>query len=222
MIDIQTGKAQALVRALPAASVDLIFTDPVYDDLDAYLWLAYTAERVLKPGGAVLVWYATKRLPDVLAAMLPPLCYRWQLVEIQTFSGIKAGTSIVSSRHNDCLWLELAPNASRAYTRIWDVSTVSKRERPDVPLPRNDFAWSKHPNTVLRWLTAFTQPGDLVLDPFTGHGTVPALCKALGRRCIAYEIDLQRAEAARRRVAETQAPLPGLRDAPPAAQLLFA
>jgi len=207
VIAVKTGDARALVHAIPDKSIDCIFTDPVYDRIADYHWLATTAARVLKPHGVCLVWFATKHLKPVLDALCPPLHYRWQLVEIQVFSGIKAGTSVISSRHNDCLWLELAPDASRAHTRIWDVSTVSKKERPRVPIPRNGFAWSKHPNTVKRWLEAFTQPGDHVLDPFTGHGTVPALCQALGRRCTAFEINPERATRARDRVAGTQPPL---------------
>lgn len=206
---IVTGDALKLTECIPDRSVDMIFTDPIYDDFDAYRWLAQAAQRILKPTGLCLVWFGTKFLKSVLGVMTPPLFYRWQLVEIQVFSGIKAGTSIISSRHNDCLWLELSPDASRAYSRIWDVSNVSKKERPDVPLPRNGFKWSKHPNTIKRWVDAFTRPGDLVFDPFTGHGTVPAVCKALGRDYIGFEIDAARAVKAQDRVAFTQPPMAG-------------
>jgi len=47
-----------------------------------------------------------------------------------------------------------------------------------------------------------------VLDPMVGGGTVPAVCKMLNRRYLAFEIDPDTAELARQRVAQTQPPLP--------------
>lgn len=44
-----------------------------------------------------------------------------------------------------------------------------------------------HPEIVSRCLEQFTSRGDLVLSPFAGSGTVPAIARLLGRRCIAYE-----------------------------------
>jgi DNA modification methylase len=46
-----------------------------------------------------------------------------------------------------------------------------------------------HPEIVSRCLEHFTDAGDLVVSPFAGSGTVPAVAKLLGRRCIAYETD---------------------------------
>jgi hypothetical protein len=46
------------------------------------------------------------------------------------------------------------------------------------------------PIPVLRALiSAFSQPGDLVVDPFAGAGTVLRLARNLGRQAIGYEID---------------------------------
>jgi len=38
-----------------------------------------------------------------------------------------------------------------------------------------------------RLILASSNPGDLVLDPFSGVGTCPVVCKRLGRRFIAFE-----------------------------------
>ena len=48
-----------------------------------------------------------------------------------------------------------------------------------------------------RFIRQYTNPGDLVLDPFCGVGTVGVVCKTLRRRFIGFEIDP--AEAARAR-----------------------
>ena len=46
-----------------------------------------------------------------------------------------------------------------------------------------------------------TDPGALVVDPFSGAGTVPAACRKLGRGWLACEIDSRTAQVARGRVA---------------------
>jgi site-specific DNA-methyltransferase (adenine-specific) len=56
-------------------------------------------------------------------------------------------------------------------------------------------------------ITLFSDPGDLVLDPFAGSGTTARACKDLGRRCIAIEQNEQYAEIAVRRLAQEVMPL---------------
>jgi DNA modification methylase len=46
----------------------------------------------------------------------------------------------------------------------------------------------------------FTLPGDLVLDPFCGSGTVGCVCKRLGRRFLGMEIQQQYVELAQKRI----------------------
>lgn len=45
-----------------------------------------------------------------------------------------------------------------------------------------------------------TRPGDLILDPFAGSGSYLVAAKELGRRAVGFEVDPERAEAARRRL----------------------
>ena len=52
---IITGDARQLAEAVPDESVDLIFTDPVYDRIDDYRWLAETAARVLRADCVLLI-----------------------------------------------------------------------------------------------------------------------------------------------------------------------
>jgi predicted methyltransferase len=66
---IYTGDARELARAIPDESVDLIFTDPVYQNLDDYRWLAETAARVLKPDSACLVFCGIGWLGETIAAL---------------------------------------------------------------------------------------------------------------------------------------------------------
>jgi len=77
--------------------------------------------------------------------------------------------------------------------------TVSQAFAPDVWVLtggtyRRDsrgfvFRDAFHPGIVSHCLEQFTSPDDLVLSPFAGSGTVPAVARLLGRRCVAFEID---------------------------------
>ena len=80
-----TGDARALAGQIPDESVDLIFTDPVYDQMDDYRWLAETAARVLKPDRACLTFSSIGMLPETLRAMSDAgLAFRWQFIEYRT------------------------------------------------------------------------------------------------------------------------------------------
>jgi len=58
-----------------------------------------------------------------------------------------------------------------------------------------------------RMIEASTMPDSIVLDMFTGSGSLPAVCKQLGRQYLAFEIDPDTCDIARQRVRDTQPPL---------------
>ena len=101
------------------------------------------------------------------------------------------------SRWMCCLWLDKGRTTPRP--RLYDVAFTNGVVDWHI--------WRKNPNALMRMLGSWTMPDDRVFDPFTGGGTVPAVCKMLGRRYLAYEIDPDMAETARERVRNTQPPL---------------
>lgn len=48
----------------------------------------------------------------------------------------------------------------------------------------------------MHFIGLHSQPGDVVLDPFCGHGWVGVACKRMGRKFIGIEIDPAFAEVA--------------------------
>jgi modification methylase len=197
---IITGDARELARAIPDNSVDLIFTDPVYDRIEDYEWLAETAARVLKDDRACLVWTSTPLMSKVMKVMEPPLDYAWMLYWQRTgpcFPG-KTGICVICQ----CLWLQ--KGQSKTYKKIADwIHCANGQGTKD-----NSHKWAKPYKVLCKWLEAFTQTDDIIFDPFTGGGTVPAVCKQLTRQYLAFEIDPATADIARQRVASTQPPLP--------------
>lgn len=198
---IVTGDARVLAERLPDASVDLIFTDPVYDRIEDYAWLAETAARVLKPGGACVAYYWCTHLPRLTAAMgVPGLVFRWNVFDLKIgvasldggqFTRVMTRPALVYSKahHDGSFWLS-------------DV-VYSKPMGRDV-----NHEWSKNPSAATKWLSMF--PNGVMLDPFCGGGTHPAIAKMQARPFIAFEIDEPTAQRARERVAQTQAMEPVL------------
>jgi DNA modification methylase len=68
---------------------------------------------------------------------------------------------------------------------IWLLQGGTQRLHPR----RTIFRDAIHPEIVRRCLDQFSQPGDVVVCPFAGSGTVLAVSHMMGRRCIGYEIN---------------------------------
>jgi site-specific DNA-methyltransferase (adenine-specific) len=61
---------------------------------------------------------------------------------------------------------------------------------------------------IRKIVTDSTKPGDTVVDPFSGSGTVFIICRELGVNCIAFELDEDNFDVGNDRVAKpTQAQL---------------
>lgn len=199
---IITGDARELAEAIPDCSVDLIFTDPVYDRIEDYEWLAKTAVRVLKDDRACLVAFSIKDLDNATAAMRGcGLSYRWELVWYQSNS--MRIYSPIFNKWTPLRWYE--KGRSKSHSLIQDLRNVplsTGNGRQD-----NHHAWAKRTELVAYYLEAFTKPGDIVFDPFTGGGTTHVVCKMLSRNYLAFEICEETAEKARERVRLTQPPL---------------
>jgi site-specific DNA-methyltransferase (adenine-specific) len=63
------------------------------------------------------------------------------------------------------------------------------------------FTWQQRPVlAILPLVLAFSEQGDLVLDPFCGSGTTAVAAQQLGRQFIGIELDPEYAAKAQERV----------------------
>lgn len=197
---ILTGDCRDLAAFLPDSSIDLIICDPVYNEVWQYQWLAELAARVLEPGKSVIAETgAIYRFEAECAMFAAGLTRRPLITEVFTggFRTIWKHRALLAGHH--FIWLEKgeAPNTDRGWPRT---TTFGSRDK-------TEHRWGDGDRVFLQILDWFTTPGDVVLDPFCGGGTVPVACVKTDRHYIGFELDAPTAERARARLAGVTPPL---------------
>jgi DNA modification methylase len=186
---IITGDALFLSASIPRSTVKLILTDPPYPD---YL----TDKYKYKPQGIdFLKDFSCKQFVFWSAKQQFPLSY--SAIHIwDKKTGAGSMYERIFERNGNEIY--------KVYRHYLINSTVAANFTGDV--------FTGHPSQkpaalIKEILLENTSVGDLVIDFFCGSGTVPAVCKTLGRNYLAFEIDPEVADKARDRVKNTQPPL---------------
>lgn len=170
------GDAVERLRNCLDQSVDLILTDPLYNRLEDYAWLEREAERVLKPDGNALAFVNSKWLPSVLRTVHTKLPV---LTAVQNTGGGMNGRVIAKSYH--LVWM--GSGVVKRY--VADGFVATPWSRPNS----HNFKWTKNPKYIGHVIHAFTNEGDLVVDPFAGGGSIGAIALQMERRYLGAEID---------------------------------
>jgi adenine-specific DNA-methyltransferase len=206
---IMHGDCRDVLPRLATGSVDFVLTDPPYitfykpfknnsgqrvrnDDNAAWLAESFAQiHRVLKADACAISFYGWPKI-DLFASA-------WRR------AGFRMGGHLVFRK----------PYASQsAYVQYRHESAYlllkGKPRLPEKPVPDVlDWTYTSnklHPtqksvHVLQPLIEAFTQPGDLVLDPFAGSGSTCVAALYLGRRTIGIEIDEEHHKMASRRLA---------------------
>lgn len=179
---------------LEKGSVDCIITDPPYvkEWLGNYESFAVAAEYVLKPGGFLISYVGHIHLDQILAQMTPYLDFYW--IACLKHSGT---TKAVHSRSVQCgmkpiLILQKEPR-TKPKRYFNDHIQGTGREK-------SAHEWQQGEEELRQIFEPFTDPGDTVLDPFMGSGTVISMGQKLGRKVIGFDIDPLNVEIVKGRV----------------------
>jgi site-specific DNA-methyltransferase (adenine-specific) len=193
---VLVGDLGLLHDRLKDDSVDLLLTDPPYARIDLYERLGELAAAKLKPGGLCLAYTGQIHLPEVMAAMGRHLTY-WWMFAIQ-FAGQHCA---IHPRRIQNVWKPILafakPPIGKAPEWLSDLLQGGGRDK-------RHHDWGQGESEAEYLIRHLTEPGQLVVDPFCGGGSVVVACKALGRRWLACEIDQNTALVARKRVGESQ------------------
>lgn len=169
---------------IASESVDCIITDPPYpkDYIELFDDLGALAARVLKPGGSLVVMTGQLYLPRYLELLSKHLTYHW-LLAYTTPGGqaVQVWNQEVNTFWKPLLWFVKDQRDAR-----WVSDVIN------TPANANDkqhHHWGQSEFGMAAMVDKFTNPGDVVLDPFLGGGTTGMVCKESGRKFIGVEID---------------------------------
>jgi site-specific DNA-methyltransferase (adenine-specific) len=211
---IYEGDALDLLPRVPDGSVDLIITDPPFaidfkaqrlnynrkgaNVIEGYReipeaeygaftrqWMAEAA-RVLAPSGSMYVFSGWNRLRDILegldAAGLTTVNHLIWKYQFGVFTKKKYVTS-----HYHILFVVKDPkkytfNKLDHYPEdVWTIQREYWKGKMKTP--------TKLPREIVRKILLYSSnPGDLVLDPFLGSGTVAVVAQQEGRHFLGFEV----------------------------------
>jgi len=224
--EIYLGDARELLREIPDGSVDLVVTDPPfaiefraartnyhrtgsrvlagYREIPPEEYFEFTrgwlseAYRVLDGTGSLYVFSGWNRLKDVLMALddsgfvtVNHLIWKYQF-------GVFTRKKYVTSHYH----ILFAVKDAKRY-RFHKVEHYPE----DVWVVKREY-WTgkvktptKLPRKLVERILSFSSaPGDLVLDPFLGSGTVPVVARDMGRHYLGFEIVPEYYEFAKQRL----------------------
>jgi site-specific DNA-methyltransferase (adenine-specific) len=196
------GDCQQVLRQLPAASVDMVLTDPPYlvrytdrggrsianDDNSRWIFPAFAElYRVMKPDSYCVSFYGWSKLARFLTA--------WQAIGFRP-----CGHFVWVKRYASC-----ARHTRMKHEQAYLLAKGNPAYPKDPPADVLDWAYTGnrlHPTQkpvsgLVPLIRAYSRPGAVVLDPFAGSGTTGVAARHCNRRYILIEQD-----AAYHRIAE--------------------
>jgi DNA modification methylase len=222
-VTIYHGDCRAVIPQLVRAwvGVDHIITDPPYE-LEAH-----TLQRRTKPGGGITA--PTLDFAPIngdlragAGRLMGKMARRWTLVFCQVEAAMlwRAALEKGGARYRrSCIWVK--PNGMPQYTgdrpgqgyetmvtchapgkSRWNghgrhgVFTFNKEFGP------NEHQTQKPLGLMAQLVVLFTDPNEVILDPFMGSGTTLRAAKDLGRRAIGIDTDERYCELAARRMSQ--------------------
>jgi site-specific DNA-methyltransferase (adenine-specific) len=181
-VDIRFGDFSKVFSDIADSSVDCIITDPPYpyEFINCWSRLSEFASRVLKPHGFLIAYSGQKYLPEVLNRLGEKLNYYW------TMSMYMPGkTQIVNGVNMMCRWkpILIFQKGKKLNPNIIDDYFVNSA--PD----KDGHDWQQGESGLSVLIEKYTKPGDLIIEPFSGAGSVLRVAQKLKRNCIGAEID---------------------------------
>jgi DNA modification methylase len=220
--------AFAVMQRMAGSSVDHVITDPPYDASTHAGAVHYTAAQQIAAGDAGVHTFDAITADQVttLVDQWLRICTGWIIV-FCTLEQIGVYKS-AAQRHD--AWVRAGYWDKQTHTPQWSGDRpaqpgegIAIMHRPGrktwngggraaIWRARVEHGQKKHPTAkplaLMRKLVIdFTQPYDLVFDPFAGSGTTGVACIQTGRQFSGIEQDRTYYEIARTRLANTQTPL---------------
>jgi len=190
--DIRDG-----LKMIPDGSVDFVITDPPYphEYIPLYYDLSVVSYRVLKPGGSLIVMCGQSYLPEVIRNLGAGLNYHWCMAYITP-----GGQSPQLFHKNvNTFWKPVLWFTKGDYSGDY-IGDVLKS--PPNDNDKRFHEWGQSLGGMKDIVERFTNPGDVILDPFLGGGTTGVAAVTMGRRFIGVDIEQDNITVSEKRIME--------------------
>jgi ParB family chromosome partitioning protein len=198
--DLKLGRMQEVGLEIADNSIDLILTDPPYNEesIPLYGELAKLAQRVLKPGGSIITiigHYALFKIAKQITDS-SELEYHWQLVLKHNGHTAKMWKQRVWPKYKPMLWYFKRSGNGNGPTMYSDIEDLIESQ----PADKTMHQWEQSTIEAQHIIKPLTVEGQIVLDPFMGYATNGIAALELNRRFVGIEIDKEHYSTAYRRL----------------------
>lgn len=176
-------------------TVDFVITDPPYikDAIKLYEPLGIFAERILKPGGSLIVMTGQTYLPEYINDLMKSgLNYYWTCAFMMPGPNPNLWQKEVGTKWKPLLWF-----VKSKYTGKF-VSDVIHSPK----LEKGEHDWQQPVKAFVDIISRFAFPGNLIVDPFMGTGTTGIAALECGCNFKGIEINADTCNIAKRRLEE--------------------
>lgn len=187
-------------QLIPDNSIDLIFTDPPFNDItksiEIYRQLGHLAQRVLKDGSALITYVGSPDLPKLTNALLESgLKYWWMFcVHHNGFN-----TQLYQRRifvHWKPLLMFIKGKKIKETVRSFSDFIES------TPVKKEYHKWQQSITEAEYIIKHLTVENQIILDPFLGSGTSAMASLNLNRQFVGCEVDKETFELAEKRISK--------------------
>jgi site-specific DNA-methyltransferase (adenine-specific) len=170
------------VLDIDADSVALVLTDPPYPAEYLPLWsdLAKHASQWLMPGGSLVAYCGQSILLDAGERLSRHLRYWWTFALLHQHGTAMIPGKWVSAGWKPMLWF-VRDNRRNQFMLADRIDGTPPRKT----LPTGDTDdWAQGVEELEPIISGLTEPGDLIVDPFSGSGNVGLAALRFGRRFV--------------------------------------
>jgi len=185
-LDIRAGDFRDVLVDVEPGTVALVLTDPPYPEEYLPLWaeLGKFSSGALADGGSLIAYCGQSIMPRALSLLEPYLRYWWTIALLHQHGTAMIPGKWVSAGWKPLLWFVKDYRAGRSMLADRIEGTAPRK----TIATGDDGTWAQSSSELEPIISALTNPGDLIVDPFAGSGSTGIAALRFGRQFIGADV----------------------------------